>query len=192
MNKIVNIFFIYVLIRKLVTPFKKTAAYKLGIIDENGNVLRKRKTLTTKEEKDAYTILDTLIFNIKKLITRTQAGKGRLATFNTGLALIKESVTDDIECDIEDSDFEKFVKNLDLTDEEREEIRKKQYKRRSEHEIIDEEIVNAVGDGTALAMDIPVVHLKKKRINTMYLNRFKPTNVGFKPKTLKTFLDSKE
>ena len=48
-----NIFFVYQFIKRLETPFENTDAYKLGIIDEKGKVLRKRSTLKTKEEKSS-------------------------------------------------------------------------------------------------------------------------------------------
>ena len=51
----------YKFIKILSTPWKKTDAYKLGIIDDKGTVLKKRKDLKTSEEKKAYTIFHTLI-----------------------------------------------------------------------------------------------------------------------------------
>ena len=49
-----NIYFVYQFIKKLVTPFEKTDAFKLGIIDKNGKILKKRRDLEGKE-KEAYT-----------------------------------------------------------------------------------------------------------------------------------------
>ena len=57
-----NIYFVYSFIKRLATPFKNTKAFELGIIDEKGKVLKKRSTLKTKEEKEAYTLSDTLVF----------------------------------------------------------------------------------------------------------------------------------
>ena len=34
-----NVYFVYQFIKKLVTPFNKTRAFELGIIDEKGKVL---------------------------------------------------------------------------------------------------------------------------------------------------------
>lgn len=45
--------------------FEKWKAYKLGIIDDKGNILKSPKT---REEKDAFTPLDNVILRIKKLI----------------------------------------------------------------------------------------------------------------------------
>ena len=45
MNRLVNAFVIYKFIKLLVTPFEKTDAFKLGIIDKDGNYLKKQKDL---------------------------------------------------------------------------------------------------------------------------------------------------
>ena len=58
-----NVYFVYQFIKKLVIPFKNTRAYELGIIDEKGKVLKKRSSLKTRDEREAYTLSDTLIFN---------------------------------------------------------------------------------------------------------------------------------
>ena len=40
MGRAIDLFVTYRFIKLLVTPFEKTDAYKLGIIDENGNRVR--------------------------------------------------------------------------------------------------------------------------------------------------------
>ena len=45
------------LIKLLVTPFEKTQAYKLGIIDDKGKVLIKSKDFTTHQQKQEKHIL---------------------------------------------------------------------------------------------------------------------------------------
>ena len=50
----VNLFFIYKFLKILTTPWENTDAFKLGIIDENGTILRKKRTLLKIEEKEAY------------------------------------------------------------------------------------------------------------------------------------------
>ena len=44
----------YFFVKKMATPFKKTKAYKLGIIDDKGNILKKMKELESDEERKAY------------------------------------------------------------------------------------------------------------------------------------------
>lgn len=87
---LVDLFLVYQFIRRLATPFKEWDAYKLGIIDENGNVLRKRKTLRLKKERDAFGVFDVLVLNIKKLLEKIPGGQSRIASYAAALYLIRE------------------------------------------------------------------------------------------------------
>lgn len=75
----------------LVTPFEKTDAYKFGIIDKDGNPLKKSKDLKTSEEKDSYTNLTRLVFSLKRLLAKVPGGKSQLASIVAAYWLIKES-----------------------------------------------------------------------------------------------------
>tara|TARA_B100000902_G_C27025525_1_gene771793 strand:- start:111 stop:698 length:588 start_codon:yes stop_codon:yes gene_type:complete len=77
-------------LRLLTTPFNKTKAFELGIIDANGKVLRKSKTLKDNDEKSAYTVFHRLVFNIKRLLGKAPGGKSALASYAAALFLIKE------------------------------------------------------------------------------------------------------
>ncbi len=85
-----NIYFVYQFLKKLVTPFNKTDAFKLGIIDEKGKILKRRRDLEGDEEKDAYNLSDTLVWNLKKILGKIPLGKTRLASYAAALWLIKE------------------------------------------------------------------------------------------------------
>ncbi len=85
-----NIYFVYQFLKKLVTPFEKTKAFELGIIDEKGKILKRRRDLEGDEEKSAYNLSDTLIWNIKKLMGKIPGGKSRIASYAAALWLIKE------------------------------------------------------------------------------------------------------
>ena len=85
-----NIYFVYSFIKRLATPFKSTKAFELGIIDENGKVLKKRSKLKTKEEKEAYTLSDTLVFNLKKVLAKVPGGSTKFASFAAALFFMKE------------------------------------------------------------------------------------------------------
>jgi hypothetical protein len=87
---IVDLFLVYQFIRRLATPFKEWDAYKLGIIDERGNVLRKRKTLNLAKERKAFGVFDVLVLNLKKLIEKVPLGKTRIASYIAALYLIRE------------------------------------------------------------------------------------------------------
>ena len=82
----------------------------MGIIDEKGKILKRRRDLKTKDEKEAYTLSDTLIWNIKKLMGKIPGGQSRIASYAAALFLIKEQhgdykVTDE---ELELQFFDKF------------------------------------------------------------------------------------
>ena len=83
-----NLFFLYKFIRILTTPWKESEAYKLGIIDENGKILKKKAKLKTDEEKDAYTMMHRLVWKLKRLMEKIPFGKSRLASYAAALWLI--------------------------------------------------------------------------------------------------------
>lgn len=83
-------YYTYRLVRTLATKWEDQEAYKFGIIDENGKVLRKASTLKTTEEKSAYTLFHRLAFNLKRTLETLPFGKSRFASFAAALFLIKE------------------------------------------------------------------------------------------------------
>jgi hypothetical protein len=74
----------------LVTNFEDTAAYKLGIIDKKGKNIRKANTLQTSQERDAYTYLNRLVFNMKKIINKIPSGESKMKSLVAALWLVKE------------------------------------------------------------------------------------------------------
>jgi DNA-directed RNA polymerase subunit H (RpoH/RPB5) len=85
-----DLFYAYRFIKLLVTPWEKTEAYELGIIDDQGKVIKKARDLETSDEKSAYTVFHRLVFNIKRLLNKLPFGKTKLASWATALFLIKE------------------------------------------------------------------------------------------------------
>lgn len=55
----------YILIKKLITPTIKSKAYKLGLIDKQGRIIKKPET---EDEKNVLTIFDKFIFKLKRLL----------------------------------------------------------------------------------------------------------------------------
>ena len=72
---IVDLFLVYQFIRRLATPFNEWSAFKLGIIDETGKQLIKRKNFTTREQKDSFQIFDIMIAKLKRLLEKVPGGK---------------------------------------------------------------------------------------------------------------------
>lgn len=87
---VVDLFMVYHFLKRLATPFDKWEAYKLGIIDERGNILRKRKELRKIKERKAFGVFDVMVLNMKKLIEKVPGGKSRIASYAAALYLIRE------------------------------------------------------------------------------------------------------
>ena len=80
----------YRVVKMLVTPWKKTDAFKFGIIDDKGNVLKTQKQVRngkSVKEKKAYTVLHRFVFNLKRILQRVGLGS-RLGSFGVALALL--------------------------------------------------------------------------------------------------------
>ena len=92
MSRFVDAIIAYRILRKLTTPFEDTAAYKLGIIDAKGKILRKFSDLNSVDERDAYTLLDRLVWRVKRIIERVPFENRKLASFAAALALVKENL----------------------------------------------------------------------------------------------------
>ena len=89
-NRAVDLLITYRVIKLLVTPFEKQEAFKYGIIDKDGTVLKKYKTLSSAQEKRAYTQLHRFVFNLKRILKRVGLG-GRLGSFAVALlTLLRE------------------------------------------------------------------------------------------------------
>ena len=86
-SRAIDLVITYRIIKLLVTPFERQEAYKQGIIDKDGNVLKKYRTLKTTKEKQSYTILHRFVFNLKRILKRVGLG-GRLGSFAVALALL--------------------------------------------------------------------------------------------------------
>jgi len=116
----IDAFITFRFLKLLVTPFDKTEAFKFGIIDKSGKVLRKYKTLERIEERKAYTILHRLVFNIKRLLEKLPGGKSRLASYAAALFLIKEHVNEyhDSDGKLIEKEFYKYLKDNDLLEED--------------------------------------------------------------------------
>ena len=77
----------YRVVKLLVTPFEKQEAFKTGIIDADGKVLKKYKTLKTEKERKSYTLLHRFVFNLKRILKKVGLGS-KLGSFAVALALL--------------------------------------------------------------------------------------------------------
>ena len=74
MSRVIDALVAYRVLKLLVTPFNKTKAFALGIIDEKGKVLIKSKEIKKmgnperREFRTAYTLLIRFVFNLKRML----------------------------------------------------------------------------------------------------------------------------
>ena len=131
MGRAVDLFVTYRFLKLLTTPFEKTDAFKLGIIDKDGNRIRKPNSsqveveLTTSQLKNSYTILHKLVFNIKKIFSKLPLLKTKIGTYAAALFLLKDTFKEHMQDpDIFEKEFVKFLKenNVVLDTEISEEV----------------------------------------------------------------------
>ena len=131
MGRAIDLFVTYRFLRLLTTPFEKTDAFKLGIIDEKGNRIKLPKStkpaveLSTSELQSAYTILHKLIFNIKKLFNKIPGLRTKVGTYAAALFLLKDTFKESVDDpDVFEKEFVKFLKenNIELDDEISEDV----------------------------------------------------------------------
>jgi len=113
----------YRVVKMLVTPFEKQEAFKFGIIDEKGKVLRKYKSLKTEKERKSYTLLNRFVFNLKRILQKVGLG-GKLGSFAVALALlIKEDKSFATHKTLIESTVIKYLKDENLFEEMLNEVR---------------------------------------------------------------------
>ena len=130
MGRAIDLFVTYRFIKLLVTPFNKTDAFELGIIDEDGNRqlepgTKKPTTLRTIDEKNAYTILHKLVFNIKKIFAKVPGLRTKLGTYAAALFLLKDTFKESVDDpDVFEKEFMKYLKEngIEIDDSINEEV----------------------------------------------------------------------
>ena len=119
MGRAIDLFVTYRFIKLLVTPFNKMPAYKLGIIDKDGNRIKEKTVsrgmqpteLIGDEQKSAYTILHKLVFNIKKIFGKVPGLRTKLGTYAAALFLLKDTFKESVDDpDMFEKEFMKYLK----------------------------------------------------------------------------------
>jgi hypothetical protein len=123
MGRAIDLFVTYRFIRLLTTPFEKTDAFKMGISDKNGNRLPKK--LYKIDERNAYTVLHKLVFNIKKLFQKVPGLRTKVGTYAAALFLLKDTFKEHVEDPkMFEKEFLKYLEenNIELDDTIAEEV----------------------------------------------------------------------
>ena len=131
MGRAIDLFVTYRFLKLLTTPFEKQEAFKLGIIDKDGNRIKRPKstlpavTLATAEQKNAYTILHKLVFNIKKIFAKVPGLRTKVGTYAAALFLLKDTFKESVDDpDMFEKEFLKYLKenNIELDNDISEEV----------------------------------------------------------------------
>jgi len=117
MGRAIDLFVTYRFLKLLTTPFEKQDAFKLGIIDKDGNRIRQPKStkpaveLATSELKNSYTILHKLVFNVKKLFNKVPGLRTKVGTYAAALFLLKDTFKESVDDpDVFEKEFMKYLK----------------------------------------------------------------------------------
>jgi len=110
---IVDTLIVFRILKLLTTKWENQEAYKLGLIDKNGNRIKDKKPKTS-EEKNSLSLLHRLVFNVKRIIQKVPFGKTAFASYAVALALLKEETN--LNAQQADELCEKFYKMLKEND----------------------------------------------------------------------------
>jgi len=104
MSRIIDALVAYRVLKLLVTPFNKTKAFELGIIDAKGKVLIKSNGLEKNfpvnkryEARNSYTLLIRFVFNLKKLLSKVGIRGPIGSSIAAALAFFKEEYGENLE-----------------------------------------------------------------------------------------------
>ena len=131
MGRAIDLFVTYRFLKLLTTPFNKMDAFKYGIIDKDGNRVKKENSdevavpLLTSQLKNSYTILHKLVFNIKKIFAKIPGLRTKVGTYAAALFLLKDTFKESVDDpDVFEKEFVKFLKenNVELDGEISEEV----------------------------------------------------------------------
>ena len=203
MGRAIDLFVTYRFLKLLTTPFEKQDAFKLGIIDKDGNRIKQPNStrpaveLATTEQKNSYTILHKLVFNIKKIFAKVPGLRTKVGTYAAALFLLKDTFKESVDDpDMFEKEFMKYLKEqgVELDNEISEEVigfgeilPKGEYVlvndilNKQEHNILKGDKVIAYADeapvDTVLGVDIfPVVHVKTQEKIFVSLEDIKDDN----------------
>lgn len=177
MAQVVDNLIAYRVLSMLVQPFAETKAFKLGIIDAEGNNLIKARDLTTVDQKDAYTYLHRLVFNLKKMLNKLPGGESKLKNLVAAFFLIKEAYENRSTVVSEDK-LHSLLETLDngaILVEEQLVV--------EEFLLVEDGIANVTGAG--VSTDAPVIRRRPRRfakfvVNDDVFNKFRNGKAKFR------------
>ena len=89
----------YQLVRLLSKPFDKWPAFEQGLIDKDGETLRKPKN---DSEKKSFGMFQRLVRRIKQIMSKAPFGAFKLASLAIALKMLKEETGHDLTSELEE------------------------------------------------------------------------------------------
>jgi hypothetical protein len=89
-SAMMDLYFVYKFAKFIAMPWEDWPAFKLGIIDEKGDVIKRQRTTT--EEKQNYTLFHRLLRKLKQLLEKVPGMKGKLGKAVAAYFLFKEGM----------------------------------------------------------------------------------------------------
>lgn len=168
-SRSVDLLIAYRIIKLLVTPFNRQEAFKTGIIDDKGKVLKKMKDLTTEKERSSYTMLHRFIFNLKRILQKFGLGS-KVGSFAVAMGLLlKEDKTFQQHQSLIESTLVKYLKeNKDFDIPViKEEVFKQDILPEGNYKV-NYDVIDEVGNIVANKNDIVVTERSIKPVNTLF------------------------
>ena len=163
----VDTYLAYRFVKLLVTDWEDTEAFKLGVIDDKGYVLKGKRERKTADEKRSYNTFHRLVYNLKKVVEKVPFMRNKLGRLSTALFLLKEhcypSLTDKL---LLEKTFTKYIKdNKILTEEDFIEFGKL---------LLEDAPTNSVSSGqvSGLTGDPPISKKKQKKNRKKVVRRY--------------------
>lgn len=141
---LVNTFMTYAFIRRLVTPFDQTDAFKFGLIDAKGKRLRSPKT---GEERDVDGPFDRLIMNLKRALAMIPGGSSPISSWAAAAILLRERTNEH---------YWKITQNQLIEELNSEILRTHSVNESSISTVVEDAAANCVGGGNIASVGIGV------------------------------------
>ena len=108
---VVDTVIVFRILKMLTRKWEEMDAFKFGLIDDNGKRIKNVKPKGS-EQKNSYTLLHRLVFNLKRVLELLPFGRTRLASYAASLALLKENFN--INGEALERHFYQYLKENDL------------------------------------------------------------------------------
>ena len=86
---VVDTVIVFRILKMMTRKWEEMDAFKFGLIDANGKRIKGVKPKGS-EQKNSFTLLHRLVFNLKSVLELLPFGRTRLASYAASLALLKE------------------------------------------------------------------------------------------------------